>query len=158
MGLTLPSGPHDSEHLRSLYQEVAQSLLESTGASRTTVRLCRQDGSVELVAECLAPGVASMHGGPVTNISAAPTYQYLLSQRDLLIQNDCRTGEPSPPRSLVDFYHVYAQMLAPVVIDDAMVATISVHQVGSAREWTADEIESLAAARARLEAAMAERA
>ena len=137
------------------YEDLVDSLLHDTNASRTTVRLCRDDGNAELVAEALSPGIASMFGGPITNLSEAPTYQYLLKHHQLLIQNDCRNEGPTPPETLIKVYRVFAQMLAPVVVGGAMVATVSVHQVGSTRQWTSADIAALARAREQLEQALA---
>jgi maleate isomerase len=124
---------------------IVADLLDATSASRTTVRLTRKDGQPELVAEALAPGVVSMATQTTPGIAEAPTYRYLEEHQTLLIQNDCQTDPVEPPRSLIDVFHVHAQMLAPVVIDGALVATISVHDE-RARAWSDVDVASLEAA------------
>jgi len=139
----------------TLFDDVATELMAATGASRVTVRLCEDGADPRLVAEVLAPGVGSMAGGTRDPIRTAPTYVFLETERRLLVQNDCREGEPAPPRSLIEHYRVYAQMLAPVFVGDQMVATISVHQQDATRDWSARDIDALSAARSRLEKALA---
>ena len=135
----------------TLFDRLVAELLASTQASRVTVRLCEEDVDPRLVAEALAPGVVSMANGSPDAIRTAGTYAYLEEERRILVQNDCRTGEPSPPTSLIGYYKVYAQMLAPVFVEGEMVATISVHQQDKPRTWSAAEVGALAAARATLE-------
>jgi GAF domain-containing protein len=48
-------------------------------------------------------------------------------------------------------------MLAPVIVDGEMVATISVHHQGGPREWQVAEVRALADARRRLESEWSER-
>lgn len=139
-----------------LFQRITDDLLVATGASRTTVRLS-QPGSADpvLVAESLRPGVMSMRTTQPPGIAAAQTYVYLEQQRDLLVQRDT-TEAPLPPRSLIENFGVGAQMLAPIVVDDSMVGTISVHQEGGPRDWSEADIGALRRARSDLEQAMAQ--
>jgi len=128
---------------QSVPARVVARLREATGASRTTVRLCGNDGSLDLVAESLAPGAPSMYGGSPAGVREAPTYRYLETEKTLLVQEDCRNAEVAPPVSLLDEYDVRAQMLAPVIIGGRLVATISVHQQGSARRWSPADVAAL---------------
>lgn len=132
-------------------QRLTDDLLVATGASRTTVRLIVEGGDLELVAESCAPGVASMATGPVVDPTVHPTYLYLERERKLLIQDDCRSGEPAPPASLVQHFGVWAQMLAPVVVNGEFTGTISVHQQGTTRQWDQAAVAALAAAERALE-------
>lgn len=117
-------------------QEICRRLLDATASSRTTVRLVDGDGAVRLAAEEVAEGVASMADGPQPAVAAAPTYRYLEATRSCLYQSDTRNEPPAPPPSLVEHYRVLAQMLAPVEVGGAMVATVSVHQQARTRLWT----------------------
>ncbi len=127
---------------------IAARLLGATRSSRTTIRLCRPDGQVQLVAEARARGVPSMADSQTPGIRAAGTYVYLEQTHQILVQRDCRTGEPAPPPSLVRDLHVYAQMLAPVIVAGAMAATISVHQQDRTRDWSPSDVRALAEAQA----------
>jgi maleate isomerase len=134
--------------------DVAIRLLNATASSRTTVRLSRR-GTAELVAEARQPGIMSMADHVTPGIMAAPTYAFLQRERTTLVQDDCRTGDPAPPPSLIADLHVYAQMLAPVVLHDEMIGTISVHQQGRPRHWVSADTEALAAAQAEVETILA---
>lgn len=131
-------------------QEMCFALLAATGASRTTVRLIDPDGEIRLVAEARADGVESMADGPQANVRAAPTYIELEKHLRPIYQSDTRSEPPAPPPSLVEHYRVWAQMLAAVVVDGRMVATISVHQQDTARVWTASDRSALATAERRV--------
>ncbi len=137
-----------------VFDEVATELMAATRASRVTVRLCEKGEDPRLVAEVLDKGVVSMAGGTRDPIRTAPTYVFLEAERSILVQNDCRVGDPAPPRSLIEEYRVYAQMLAPVFVGDQMVATISVHQQDAVRDWSSRDIDALSNARRRLEQAL----
>jgi GAF domain-containing protein len=130
-------------------QTVCEALLAATRASRTTVRLVDQTLSgISLVAEALADGVTSMHDGPQPAVRKAPTYVYLEHTHQLLVQQDLRTDPVAPPPSLIDDYQVWAQMLAPVLHDGQMVATISVHQQQALRHWSTSDRAALEDAQA----------
>jgi GAF domain-containing protein len=138
-------------------QTVVEQLREETRASRTTIRVADATGHPVLVAESLADGVASMHvdAPPGGAIAAAPTYLELRRTGELLVQDDCLTDPIRPPASLIEQFRVYAQMLAPVIVGDVMIATISVHQQDAARLWAAEEIAALTRARERITALLA---
>ena len=127
---------------------VVRTLLDATGASRTTVRLCRSDSEVALVAEARVPGAPTMSASRPPGIRQAATYIYLEETHRILVQRDCRTEPPAPPPSLVQDLRVYAQMLAPVIIRGAMAATISVHQQDRPRDWTDADVRALEEAQA----------
>jgi GAF domain-containing protein len=134
-------------------QGLLERLREKTGASRTTVRGRAGDDPVALLAESLAPGVESMADGQQpAAIVAAPTYVVLSSTRAILVQDDCRDEGPRPPRSLIERYRVYAQMLAPVLSGDEMIGTISVHQQDTTRHWSKADIAALEEATAEVTA------
>ncbi len=126
--------------------EILALLLDRTGASRTTLRWANRESGPVLIAEVCAPGVSSMRDSSLRGVAEAPTYLYLLEHRRFLIQEDCLTDPVAPPRSLVDDFDVSAQMLAPVTLGDAMIATISVHHQGAPRAWSESDVESLMAA------------
>jgi GAF domain-containing protein len=137
-------------------QGLIEKLRAQTGASRTTVRGRAGDDPVALLAESLAPGVESMADGQQpTAILAAPTYVVLSSLQKIIVQNDCRTEAPQPPRSLIERYRVYAQMLAPVLSGDEMIAAISVHQQDATRQWTKADVAALEEATAAVTALLA---
>jgi GAF domain-containing protein len=132
-------------------QSVADDLLAATRASRVTIRGPRHAGEVgtHLLAEALAQGIESMADAPQVGIAEAPTYVHLRTERRPLLQNDCRE-DPLPPAMLTERYRVGAQMLGPLLDGDELLGTVSVHEVGGTRVWSAADADALDAAVARV--------
>lgn len=128
-------------------QRILEDLLESTSASRTTIRLDSASNNLHLdavAAEALAPGVRSLKDDTsITNLRGAPTVRFLEEERRLLVQNDCLTADPAVPRKLIELYGVKAQMLGPLVSEDDMIGVISVHYNLGPRKWSAEDADAL---------------
>lgn len=129
---------------------ILSRLLAETGASRTTLRLDEPIlgfAMVEVVAEALAPGQASMRGESTIDHRAAATGLWLEANRRLLVQADLLATDFPAPTPLVQGFGVRAQMLAPIERDGRLEGWISVHQAGAPRHWApADERAATAAA------------
>jgi len=132
------------------FQATIETLLQRTGASRTTLRLDRPEGFFPVVAEALAPGIRSIADDTSIDLGASPTFQSLEHERRLLIQADLLAADPAPPTELIELYGARAQMLAPVVRDDALAGIVSVHYAQGPREWTDDDVAALEEAAAQV--------
>jgi maleate isomerase len=132
------------------FQATIETLLQRTGASRTTLRLDRPEGFFPVVAEALAPGIRSIADDTSIDLGASPTFQSLERERRLLIQADLLAADPAPPTELIELYGARAQMLAPVVRDDALAGIVSVHYAQGPREWTDDDVAALEEAAAQV--------
>jgi maleate isomerase len=92
-----------AENTQRGLQDILEDLLESTSASRTTIRLDVpiQDLHLDTVAaEALAPSVRSLRDDvSITNLREVPTVEFLEQERRVLVQNDCLTADPLFPRS-----------------------------------------------------------
>ena len=86
-----------------------------------------------------------MHDGTQEDAARYPTYRHLEQTHQVLVQDDLLNHEIRPPQSLIEEYHTHAQMLAPVVCDNSLIGVISVHQVGSPRQWTPADVTALSA-------------
>ena len=128
------------------FQTAIETLLQRTGASRTTLRLDRPEGFFPVVAEALAPGIRSIAGDTSIDLRASATFQSLERDQQLLIQSDLLAADPAPPAELIELYGARAQMLAPVVRDDSLVGIVSVHYSQGSRAWTYDDVAALEAA------------
>jgi maleate isomerase len=126
------------------FQATIETLLQRTGASRTTLRLDRPEGFFPVVAEALAPGIRSIADDTSIDLGASPTFQSLERERRLL------AADPAPPTELIELYGARAQMLAPVVRDDALAGIVSVHYAQGPREWTDDDVAALEEAAAQV--------
>jgi maleate isomerase len=125
------------------YQTILDELRRVTNASRTTLRLEQPGGDFPVVAEALAPGARSIRGDRGIAIRDSATFTFLDRERRLLIVNDCRESDPPTPPSLMDFYDVRAEMLAPLVDGERIVGIVSVHVGGETRDWSNAEIREL---------------
>jgi GAF domain-containing protein len=125
------------------FQTTIENLLQRTGASRTTLRLDRPEGFFPVVAEALAPGVRSIADDSTIDLRASATFRSLDQERELLIQSDLLAADPAPPAELIELYGARAQMLAPVVRDDALAGIVSVHYSPGPRTWTNEDVAAL---------------
>jgi GAF domain-containing protein len=129
------------------FQEIMEDLVGSTSAGQTTLRLDLPElGSWldTVAAEALALGVRSIREDTsIRNLRGVATVRVLEEQRRPLVQNDCLTEDPAPPRELIERYGVRAQMLAPVVHKGRLVGVISVHHVAGPRLWSTEDVAAL---------------
>ena len=67
------------------FQATIETLLQRTGASRTTLRLDRPEGFFPVVAEALAPGIRTIADDTSIDLRASATFRSLERDRRLLI-------------------------------------------------------------------------
>lgn len=118
-------------------EALAHALRLATAASRVTIRI-RAGQDFPVTAESCIEGVASLRDVHI-DPRAGATYDFLATQRRLLVQNDILDHELSPPPEIVARYGIRSQMVAPVVVQDELGALISVHDVVGTREWSTEE-------------------
>jgi maleate isomerase len=139
-------------------REQATALLNRTGASRVTIRMA-DGGAVEfpIVAEVCSPGVPALSGHPVVRrtLTNPGPLEYLETERKPLIQPDVETSPPVFPE-IIAAYGVRAQMLAPILRDDALVGILSVHST-TVRGWSQDDVNALVEASAAVQEAVTNR-
>ena len=126
------------------FNPLTAKLLAATGASRVTIRVKDGRGGDPIVAEAVAPGVRSLLGGEgVGDLRSAATFQYLARERCVLVQDDLENADPAPPAALIQAYGARAQMLAPVLDGEEVVAIVSVHQSGGPRAWSPEDVRAI---------------
>jgi maleate isomerase len=136
------TAPAMSQQFDSLLDE----LLRATGSSRTTLRLDWPELGFhvnDVAGEALMPGEKSLRGQTGINQRAATTVQWLDRERRSLIQDDFATTDVPPPPALIEIYGAGAQMLAPVIRNDALQGWVSVHYTGSAHHWSHTNVEAI---------------
>jgi len=124
--------------------ELMARLLAATGASRTTIRLDIASMNIDaddVYAEACAPGVAPLKLDSSLNQRSLGTVQWLERNRALLIQEDCVNADIPPPQALMNVYGVKAQVLSPLVWNDAVVGWISVHYIPGTRQWEEKDLQ-----------------
>ena len=121
---------------------VLRELLESTGASRVTLRRPRPgDPPFPVVEEVLAPGVGSIRDERTVNLPTQPVVLEVQRGRQV-VQDDCAAAydDPAFQRMLDAYGGLAAQIVTPVLRDGELAAIVSLHQLGAPRTWTEDEI------------------
>jgi hypothetical protein len=131
---------------------ILQALLAETGASRVTLRRGIADGYVFPVTdEALAPGVASLKEERTVDLRTQPV-ALEVQRRGQVVQNDCRAAydDPAFQQMLETYGGLAAQIVTAVDSDEQVAAILSVHQLGSPRRWSEDDVEACRQAAARL--------
>jgi len=131
--------------------DVLQALLGSTGASRVTLREdVPGDYAFPVTHEALAPGVGSLREERTVDLRSQPVALEVAAGRQV-VQDDCATAYDDPAfHAMRETYGgLAAQIVTPVLADGRVAGIVSLHQLGSPRHWTDEEIESCRAAAAR---------
>jgi GAF domain-containing protein len=131
---------------------VLEELLVATGASRVTLRRdVPGDVAFPVVEEALAPGVPSLRDERSVHLPTQPVVLEVQAGRQV-VQDDCASAydDPAFQRMLETYGGLAAQIVTPIEVRDRLEAILSVHQVGSPRQWTAEEVAAASDAAARL--------
>ena len=126
----------------STLEDVLRDLLESTRASRVTLRRdLPGESAFPVVAEALAPGVGSLREERSIHLPSQPVVLEMLRGRQV-VQDDAADAydDPAFQRMLEVYGGLAAQIVTPVMRDGTLEAIVSVHQLGAPRRWTDDEI------------------
>ncbi len=131
---------------------VLRDLLDRTGASRVTLREdVPGDYAFPVTHEALAPGVGSLREERTVDLRDQPVAIEVGAGRQV-VQHDCATAydDPAFHRMREAYGGLAAQIVTPVTRDGAVRGIVSLHQLGSARRWSDDEIDACRAAAARV--------
>ena len=133
--------------------DVLAELLEETGASRVTLRRdVPGEHPFPVVEEARAPGVGSLRDERSVHL---PTQLVVLEvQRGRqVVQDDCAAAsdEPAFQAMLQTYGGLAAQVVTPVLRDGQLEGILSLHQLGTPRHWTDDEIAAASRAAKRVE-------
>lgn len=132
--------------------DVLHGLLVATGASRVTLR---QDLPGEymfpVTHEALAPGAGSLMNERTVDLRTQPVAIEVGRGRQV-VQDDCAAASDDPAfhRMRETYGGLAAQIVTPVMPDGFVRGIVSVHQLGSPRRWTEDDIEACRGAAARV--------
>jgi GAF domain-containing protein len=133
-------------------EDVLQALLSSTGASRVTLREdVPGDYAFPVTHEALAPGVGSLRGERTVDLRNQPVALEVVAGRQV-VQDDCAQAfdDPAFHRMRETYGGLAAQIVTPVLSDGRVAGIVSLHQLGSPRRWTEEEIEACRAAATRV--------
>jgi GAF domain-containing protein len=132
--------------------DVLQALLDSTGASRVTLRQdLPGDYAFPVTHEALAAGVGPLKEERTVDLRNQPVAREVAAGRQV-VQDDCAQAydDPAFHRMREVYGGLAAQIVTPVLTDGRLAGIVSLHQLGSPRRWTEAEIESCRAAAARV--------
>jgi GAF domain-containing protein len=133
--------------------DALQDLLARTGASRVTLR---QDLPGEyafpVTHEALAPGVGSLKDERTVDLRNQPVALEVAAGKQV-VQDDCANAydDPAFHRMREIYGGLAAQIVTPVVARGTVSGIVSLHQLGSPRHWTKEEIKACRAAATRVE-------
>jgi GAF domain-containing protein len=135
----------------STLENVLRELLETTRASRVTLRRDLPGEEFPVVAEALAPGVGSLREERSVHLPSQPVVLEVLRGRQVVQDDSARAyDDPAFQQMLVAYGGLAAQIVTPVMRDGALEAIVSVHQLGSPRGWTDDEVAAATGAAERV--------
>ena len=135
-------------------EDVLRDLLDTTGASRVTLRRDLPGAQpFPVVEEALAPGVASLRDERSVHLPSQPVVLEVRRGRQV-VQDDCAVAyeDPAFQRMLAAYGGLAAQIVTPVFRDGKLEAILSLHQLGEPRRWTADEVAAATRAAERVRA------
>jgi GAF domain-containing protein len=133
-------------------EDVLRDLLESTRASRVTLRRdLPGESAFPVVAEALAPGVGSLREERSVHLPSQPVVLEMLRGRQVVQDDAAAAYDDSAFQRMLDVYGgLAAQIVTPVMREGTLEAIVSVHQLGTPRRWTDDEIAAAARAAERV--------
>ena len=132
--------------------DVLQALLDGTGASRVTLREDVPGGyAFPVTHEALAPGVGSLREERTVDLRNQPVALEVAAGRQV-VQDDCALAydDPAFHRMRETYGGLSAQIVTPVLAGGRVAGIVSLHQLGSPRRWTGDEIEACRAVATRV--------
>jgi GAF domain-containing protein len=124
--------------------DVLQGLLGRTGASRVTLRQdLPGDYAFPVTHEALAAGVGSLKEERTVDLRNQPVALEVAAGRQV-VQDDCTQAydDPAFHRMREIYGGLAAQIVTPVLANGRLAGIVSLHQLGSPRRWTEDEIEA----------------
>jgi GAF domain-containing protein len=124
-------------------QAVVEELLAATGASRCTLRQESGHDFFPVTHEALAPGAPSIRDERTVDLRTAPVVRQLLDTKRQVVQDDCGRAfdDPGFQQMLAAYGGLAAQVVTPVFMDGRLTAIVSLHQLGAARRWSAEELD-----------------
>jgi GAF domain-containing protein len=125
-------------------EDVLRDLLETTGASRVTLRRdVPGEQPFPVVEEVLAPGVGSIRGETSVHLPSQPVVLEVKRSVQVVQDDSARAyDDPAFLRMLEAYGGLAAQIVTPVMRDGRLAAIMSLHQLGEPRAWTAEEVSA----------------
>jgi len=129
----------DAQDAGKKFDAVLSTLLDRTKASRTTLRIDHPALGFHVndpAGEARRPEEKSLRGVTSLDQRALETVKWLDREQRPLIQSDLLNTDIPAPAALIEVYGARAQMLGPLIRDNALQGWVSVHYCKGPREWS----------------------
>lgn len=117
-------------------------LRDQVDVDRCTLRLEVAGEYFPVVHEALTPGTGSLIGDRKVSLQGQPVVEAILAGAEQVVQPDCAVASEDPAfQAMLGHYGgLGAQIVTPVKNGDALLGIISLHHLGSPREWSEREL------------------
>jgi GAF domain-containing protein len=121
---------------------VVAALREQVGVDRCTLRLEVEGEYFPVVHESRTPGTGSLIGDRKVSLQGQPVVEAILGGAEQVVQPDCASASEDPAfQAMLGHYGgLAAQIVTPVREGPALLGIISLHHLGSPREWSEREL------------------
>jgi GAF domain-containing protein len=121
---------------------IVAALREQVGVDRCTLRLDVAGEYFPVVHEARSAGTGSLIGDSKVSLQGQPVVEAILAGAEQVVQPDCASASDDPAfqAMLVHYGGLAAQIVTPVRDGSALVGIISLHHLGSPREWSDREL------------------
>lgn len=121
---------------------IVETLREHVGVDRCTLRLEVAGEYFPVVHEARTPGTGSLIGDRKVSLQSQPVVEAILGGAEQVVQPDCAAASDDPAfqAMLIHYGGLAAQIVTPVKDGDMLLGIISLHHLGSQREWSQDEL------------------
>ena len=131
---------HEYPLLRgAAFDAIVGALREQVGVDRCTLRLDVDGEYFPVVHESLTPGTGTLIGERKVSLQGQPVVDAILAGAEQVVQPDCAAASEDPAfqAMLAHYGGLAAQIVTPARDGAELLGIISLHHLGSPREWSA---------------------
>jgi GAF domain-containing protein len=121
---------------------LVRELRERVGVERCTLRLDVEQDYFPVVYESRSDTVRTLIGDQQVSLKGQPVVEAILGGIEQVIQPDCASASDDPKfhAMLASYGGMGAQIVTPVREGERLLGIISLHHIGSPREWSEREL------------------
>jgi GAF domain-containing protein len=123
------------------FDAIVTALREQVGVERCTLRLDAAGEYFPVVHEARSQGTGTLIGDRGVSLQGQPVVEAILAGAEQVVQPDCgaASDDPAFQAMLVHYGGLGAQIVTPVRDGRALLGIISLHHLGSPRQWSERE-------------------
>jgi GAF domain-containing protein len=123
-------------------EAIVAALREQVDVDRCTLRLEVAGEYFPVVHEALTPGTGTLIGDRKVSLQGQPVVEAILAGAEQVVQPDCASASDDPAfQAMLGHYGgLAAQIVTPVKDGTELLGIISLHHLGSPREWSEREL------------------